>query len=766
VINWLKRITLTVIVLIILLCLTVYLVLQQSLPSLDGQRHSPMITQQVNLQRDDLGQAVITASNRNDAFFVQGYAHAQDRFFQMDLQRRVAAGTLSEWVGTAALTSDKNVRIHQFSQRAKTIFASLPDDQKLALQSYTAGVNLAIQEYRLPPFEYLITGFHMQPWQPEDSLLVIFSMYLDLQQRQVARDLALTRLKVHFGQPMVDFILQSSHHQAALDGSQIENRAPIPQLKKKHEPIKSAPLVATLIPEMPEIGSNNWAVDGQLTTDGSALLAGDMHLGLRIPTTWYRTQLNYPREAQNVQVTGASLPGAPGIIVGTNGHIAWSFTNGNFDNVDWVKLQPQTPLTTITEMIPIPGGEHEFSYQMSPYGPVKSVQGDNYALTWVAHQPYAINLHLYDLDTANTIFDALPTSRKLAIPQQNLVLADSTGNIAWVAAGAITARSTPSNTAIDENAWSSLWQQKELEVPMLYNPKHHRIWTANNRVIGRQELTRFGDGGYANGARAEQIRDRLFESDSFDENAFYAIQLDNEARFLTPWHELLSQVLEADRDKFATDLIHLQEWQACACADSVGYTLVRSFRQQVIAALFAPLANQLKHEKLSLSPVVKHLEPALWQLIHQQPESWLPDGFNDWSQFLQQEYVNSKERLQQRYGNDDAMASLAWGKVNTLAIEHPFAKQIPLLGSWLNMPQVAGYGDTFMPAVQAPHFGASERLFVRPGQLESAIMTLPGGQSGHPLSPYYHRGFNDFANQKHTPLLPRESQHTMTFIPE
>ena len=109
------------------------------------------------------------------------------------------------------------------------------------------------------------------------------------------------------------------------------------------------------------------------------------------------------------------------------------------------------------------------------------------------------------------------------------------------------------------------------------------------------------------------------------------------------------------------------------------------------------------------------------------------------------------------------METLAWGKVNTLSVEHPFASQIPLIGSMLNMRQVEGFGDTYMPAVQAPSFGASERFFVSPGHLEDAILTLPGGQSGHPLSEFFTAGFNDYATHAATPLLPSEPIHSRTF---
>ena len=130
------------------------------------------------------------------------------------------------------------------------------------------------------------------------------------------------------------------------------------------------------------------------------------------------------------------------------------------------------------------------------------------------------------------------------------------------------------------------------------------------------------------------------------------------------------------------------------------------------------------------------------------------------------QYEEAKASLEKQYGKSEDLSTLRWGKVNTLAITHPFSKQIPLVGKYLNMPEVEGFGDTYMPSVQQRAFGASERLFVRPGKLESAVLTLPGGQSGHPLSPFYRAGFMDYAEQRLTPLLPGDAIHTLSFTPQ
>ncbi|MDP6882401.1 MAG: penicillin acylase family protein, partial [Alteromonas macleodii] len=516
--------------------------------------------------------------------------------------------------------------------------------------------------------------------------------------------------------------------------------------------------------ELPDIGSNNWAVTGNYTATGAGLLANDMHLGLRVPIIWYRAQLNYQESGSDVQVTGVSLPGIPGVVVGTNGHIAWGFTNANLDNVDWIALDDTTPTNTVTERILLPEGEHKFKFEVSAYGPVKELNGKRYALNWVAHHPFAANLGIINFGTAKSVQAAVRTGQRIAIPTQNLVIVDESGNAAWLPGGAVMDRQQASFTAIKEKDAAATPPKRATTLPMVINPEMGRIWTANARVISADDFKVWGDGGYALGARGQQIRDRLFEKDTFSETDFYAIQLDNHARFLIPWQHLLYGLLNMQDIEFKPDLAYLNTWKECACEDSVGYTLVKHFRQEVIQTLFGGMFSHLDQQGVNSRTLLRSIEPATWQLIHSQPDSWLPADTESFDELLVDAYRRAKHKLLDKYSPVEAnMEALAWGKVNTLSVEHPFASQIPLVGSMLNMQQVEGFGDTYMPAVQAPSFGASERLFVSPGHLEDAILTLPGGQSGHPLSKFFTTGFNDYATHAATPLLPSQPIHSRTF---
>ncbi len=753
---------LVLIVLILGLAATaiVYGILSLSLPAIDGKGRSQAITNEVRLGRDNLGQAVINASNRNDAAYGLGFAHGQDRFFQMDLLRRNAAGELSELFGEAALELDKKMRFHQLRKRSASIVEQLPLKDQALLQSYAAGVNEGLAQVGFVSFEYLLTGAKQKPWRSEDSLLVIYSMYLDLQTATFERDQALIQIADIYGIDMVKFITQPSPYQAPLDGSQLPAyEQGIPELPTQHS------YVYHRIEANQERGSNNWAVTNQLTANNAALLSDDMHLSMGVPVIWYRAQLNYQYADHAYQVTGVSLPGAPAIVVGTNNNIAWGFTNGYLDTADWVALTSSSETWQVTEQIALPDGRFEpYLLTMSEYGPVRDINGKQFALSWVAHMPYAVDMNLLQLEQAKTVDDALELANDVGIPVQNLMVVDRQGNAAWKHMGAIPARKTPSELAVSEADYSSLWQQNESARPSVKNPTDARLWTGNSRVVSATDDLRFGNGGYAMGARSAQIRDRLFAQNHFDEADFNTLQHDNEARFLKSWHTLLLSQLNKQVDTNQQYITVLNDWQACACSDSIGYTLVRGFRDEIINIVFSPLQTRLKQEAGSLRYIKRDLEPAVWQLIKQQPTSWLSPDYTSWNEQLAGAFTKTIANLTNKFGSN--MQNWRWGVVNELAIEHPFAQQIPQLSKLLNMPKAPGFGDSFMPAVQGPSFGASQRFIAQPGHLENAVMAIPGGQSGHPLSPFYRAGFNDYIEAKLTPLLPQAVNHQIVIQPQ
>lgn len=767
-IKW-TLISLTVIV--TMLVLITYVVIRASLPNLDGEISSLDLKGQATLSRDLIGTAIIHAESENDAAYVLGYAHAQDRLFQLDLLRRQSAGELSEIVGTRALEIDKKHRFHQFRQRAKNVFASLSKSEQQILTQYTKGVNAGASSLSFKPFEYILTSSEFAPWRPEDSLLASYSMYIDLQLAQTEIDFRLTALKTIFGADMHQFFTPASTYQAAIDGS-VTPLLPIkipklPSASSHTDDDNQTAYYYDSIVEQADYGSNNWAVAGKLTNTQSAMLSNDMHLGLRIPAIWYRTQINYKSDQQEIKVTGVSLPGTPAVTVGSNGHIAWGFTNSNVDNVDWIKLDDDTTTQTVIEKIITPNDVVQYTFEISKYGPVRELNGQRYALKWVAHQDYAVNILIGNMAKMMTIEEALKLSTTIRIPVQNMVVADSAGKVAYQLTGAMSKRAPIARHAITEMQYSEDWNNAQFSPANHINPDSGRVWTANARVIGTKDLAQFGDGGYALGARQQQIANLLMQQDSFDEADFYDIQLNNEAIFLKPWHELLLESLVNKPQIYADDIAILNKWGACACADSVGYTLVRRFRSTLINQLLAPVNKELESHKLSTSYIARNIEPSIWALLQQQPKDWLPNGNVDYTEFVETAYRVTKEKLFKQFNvRSTDLSELRWGNVNALAVKHPFSGTLGRFSELVDMKVVEGFGDSYLPAVQSNSFGASQRLIVKPGNEENAILTIPGGQSGHFLSSFYRTGFDDYAAQRKTPLLPLEQQHKIVFTPK
>lgn len=789
----LVRLSLLIIVsLIVIVLASAYFLFSASLPSLDGSFDGLAVKAPVELSRDAQGSAIITAENMQDAAFALGYAHAQDRLFQMDLLRRNAAGELSALFGSIALENDKKHRFHQFRKRAKAIVANLPTEQQSIITSYTAGVNAYAESTRVSTFEYLITQTSFTPWLPEDTILATFSMYIDLQLGQVERDFNYTGIKYYAGQHVLDFFTQPSPFQATMDASQVPAvDIAIPDIRHLRMPETnisedaSAQQGATTFhrfagnryvtrktlgfEEPKDIGSNNWAIHGALSTNKrGAILANDMHLGLNVPTLWYRAQLNYAYDDQSITATGVTLPGTPLIVVGATDNIAWGFTNSGIDNVDWVVLDNDSAITQVTETIEVKGQDpYEYSFPMSDIGPVRYLKDAPLALKWVAHQPYAVNVNMAWMPMQKSSDEALALARNVRIPTQNMVVADSQGNIAWQLTGATTSRTSAADTALSQSDYDAeKWREPEKSPAAVLNPTHGRVWSANARVVSAADNARYGNGGYALGARQKQIADSLMQTDVFDEQAFYELQLDNRAIYLAPWHDLLLTHLQTEADAYAEDIKHLQAWQACACSDSIGYTLVRKFRNELIAQLLEPLRISMAVHDISISGLWRSLEPSIWQILAQRPSSWLSEKHSSYDSLIRYSYDHAKDKLFHQYADGKAnFSAITWGNVNALEITHPLANALGPLGKHLNMAKVKGFGDSYMPAVQSRRFGASQRLFAQPGNLENAILTIPGGQSMHPLSAFFTIGFDEYVNNQRLSLLPGAPQHSLLLTP-
>lgn len=786
--RWIVGGLLGLLAVVMLVPLAAWLWLRASLPALDGEQPLAGLESPVTITRDARGVATVRAGSSLDLARATGFVHAQERFFQMDLLRRSAAGEISALVGGAALEFDKARRMHGMRDVAQRVVASLPDDQQRLLDAYADGVNAGLAALGARPFEYGVLRVAPDAWHIEDSILVIFAMYFDLHDETARRERHLAALHEVFPEALVAFLVPpGTSWDAPLQGEPL-GAVPLPGAEvfdfRNTDPALAGldhDRLAAEADTMP--GSNNWAVSGALTADGRPLVANDMHLGLGLPNTWFRLRLELDA-VDGYAVTGVSLPGLPAIVAGSNGHIAWGFTNSYGDWVDLVRLETEgcvsgyrTPagceaFETVQTAIDVAHAPAEpFAYRTSRWGPVfvePMTDGEVlYALRWTAHEPAATNLDLRRFSRAQTVDEAIQAAHGAGMPPQNLVVADAAGNIGWTIIGRIPLRPGNGQSPVPSSQATELWAGwlGSSQYPVAVNPVHGRIWTANARVVNGESLRWLGDGGYALGARAGQIRDRLFEKNVFTPQDMLAVQLDDDARFLERWRALLMQILDQPALDEYPARAELRDavvnWEGEASVDAIGYRLVHAFRADVFTEVFdglaKPVVARFPEFRFDTFP---QSEGPLWTLVTRQPEHLLPPGHADWRSLL----LGAVDRVIDEHDAGGVFAPRNWGERNRVVLRHPLG-QLPIIAGLVNAEPRELPGGSHMPRVQSASFGASERFAVAPGNEGAGYFHMPGGQSGHPLSPFYLAGNRDWEDGKPAPFLPGETRHTLTLLP-
>ena len=278
----LKVIVLVLLALVLLGAVGVWTTLRASLPDLEGEAPLAGLGAPVTVERDSLGIPTITGESRADVARALGYVHAQERWFQMDLLRRAASGELSALLGARLWATDSTLRPHRLRDRAEAVVAALPPGHRAVLDAYTAGVNAGLDALGARPFEYLALRQAPEPWRPEDSILCAYAMWLDLQfDGGFGDELEQAALDATLPAPLVAFLTaEGDRWDAPIDGTEIE---PVPVPSPADLGTFRLGAEAGAAPEADVAGSNNWAVAGALSETGSALVADDMHLGIRLP---------------------------------------------------------------------------------------------------------------------------------------------------------------------------------------------------------------------------------------------------------------------------------------------------------------------------------------------------------------------------------------------------------------------------------------------------------------------------------------------------
>lgn len=767
-----------------------------SLPPLDGERRVTGLTSPVTLERDSLGVAVIRADTWNDGHFAVGFAHGQDRYFQMDLARRVMAGTLSELFGPVALDNDQMMRSYGWTDAARLHLAALPDRHRATLDAYVKGVNAGLASLARRPPEYLLLRQRPEPWSAEDALLVYLNFYFELSRHYRTEawnrelDAVLPAQAVRLLTPETSRFDRPMDALAGGDPSGGHAPVPIPppwilDLRGEDAPtgaeIDAARRAIRIYGDLPG-GSNAWAAGVE---DGPALVAGDPHLGLRVPGIWYRSELHWPGGA----LRGATLPGVPGFFVGTSEHLAWSPTAAMVDQTDLVELEVDpddpsryrtsdgwVPFRIVTDTIAARAGEPRIvERRLTHWGPVvrTAPDGTPMALRSPAWDTGGLTLEHLEIGRARSVPEAVEVGRRIGGPAIALVLGDAEGRVGWMVTGVLPARRgtdgrLPAEGAAGSVAW--IGARPEEDRPVVVDSAGGFVYTANHRFSALANARTFS-GEWVSPTRALRIEELLSDDARPSERLHQGYQLD--ARSLE--HEfvrtLMLDLIDAEEPDPALRALRqrAEGWNGRADASSVEFHSMVVAGERLRDAALAPLLALVVREVPGYRYEWLLAHEAAFRILEERPEHLLPSEAEDWVDYLRDELSASAaalglDRLADPLGGV-AGFGVRWGDVNEARIRHPFSSAQPALARFLDLPGDPLDGWPGAIRAQQPGYGQSLRFVGRPGRSETALLDLPGGQSGHPLSRWYAAGHSAWVEGTGLPLAAGPAEHTLTLLP-
>ncbi len=729
----------------------------------DVEAFVPGLTRPVDVTRDPFGMPTITAESSLDGFRALGHVTARDRLFQMDVLRRSGAGRLAEIFGEAALPLDIEQRVLGFEQVAKEVAIRLPQNQRAALEAYAEGVNGVIDSMLVAPFEFLLINYRPERWRVEDSLLIVLSMF-QKQSHSEDEERMLTVMKAALPDDVYRFLtpLTDPHTRAILgeeedrDGSQsIPVQSLVALLNQDERPLQSVNLLRF---RPPSAASNAWAVAGSKTADGRAILANDMHTAISVPNIWYRCRIKW----NDGDVAGVVLPGTPLIVAGSSRHLAWGVTALMADVLDLVQLHPHpdhadqylTPLGwksfgTRRETIVVKHGEdHRFDVRTTIWGPVspKSLLGQPVALRWSVLDPEAINLQLIDLYAAPDLDAGIPIVNATGGPPLNVILADTSGRIAWTTMGRLPLRQ--GFDGMISEAWANgvaswMGYVPPQMHPRVVDPAAGVVVNANNRSV-QQDYPFIVGHAYSNGYRAQRIAERLQSMPLASEQDMFALQLDTRAGMYGFYRDIALEALPEELLDGRPELVrlrdHIRQWDGYANPASTGLALLVEFRVALARALLEPIL----HHCLQFDPAFVydwgHVDVPLQALLKEKNLELLSplvrDRHADWDAFIVSTLEQVAAELIDKH-RVQSLTELTWSKVNVSDYMHTLSRGLPGLRFLLDMPRNALPGCDFCVRVDAEAMGATERLVISPAHWKDGILQIPGGQSGHPLSRNY-----------------------------
>jgi len=782
----------------------VYLV-RRPFPQTSGTLRVRGLAAPVEVIRDRWGIPHIYAQNPRDLFFAQGYVQAQDRLWQMELFRRTSAGRLSEIFGPPTLGVDRFMRVLGLRRAAEAAWAAAGPgaaDPAVAAtveaaRAYSDGVNAFIDTHRSRlPLEFTILGAQPEPWSPVDSLAFGKLMAWVLGGNWRA-ELLRSALAVRFGPEGADALLPDQFPGSPTITEQAGRPArgaarpiaPVSGGASARAPVLPSGFpFAALFTGIPAVGSNNWVVAPGRSKSGGALLANDPHLDAQMPSIWHVNHL----VGGPYDVVGVAFPGVPGIIIGHNQHIAWGLTNAEEDAQDLYleRFHPRDPTLylfrgqwvraqIVREEIKIKGRRdaETIDVRITRHGPILNPVveslGAFVALRWTALDPDSIFAAVLGVNRATSWEEFRAALRDWSAPSQNFVYADRAGNIGYVMPGRIPLRAPGHDGREPVPGWTGEFEWRGFvpgdQLPVVFNPPRGYIVTANNRVAPPDYPYLLGT-GYDIGARALRITSLLDAQPRVDLDDLARIQLDQTSplaqRFVAAWQDV--RLRDGD---LAALFDEVKRWDGRVSADSRAALLYEGLLLELKRSVFQDaLGAEVFRRYLRHSPATALV---LLELSARPDDPWWRDGRD---RAIEEALRQTVRDLERRLGTD--RRGWRWGRVHTLALEHPLGR-VPALARIFNGPAPATGGDTFTVNVgpfdpETPYrqiVVPSLRLLIDAQDWNTARIVHTTGQSGLP----FHRHYRDltalWARGDYLPLLYERTaiagaqEGTLTLLP-
>ncbi|MCP4441386.1 MAG: penicillin acylase family protein [Aureispira sp.] len=768
---------------------------RQSMPNYDEKIPLKGIDGKIEIVRDEWGVPHIQAQSQKDLFFAQGFAHAQDRLWQMEVNRRVAAGRLSEVFGELALDTDRIVRTLGFRRLGLQDYNRYKNNELLPLvEAYTKGINAYIDRVgkKLPP-EFKLVRFQPEKWDVVDSLSIarFLSFQMSLGWMHELERLKITE-KVGLDKASKLFPQYPKENPAALD--QIETYK-----------IEDGRMQAFDGPFLNKGGaSNNWTIAADRMSTGSAALCNDPHLLINVPNIWYENHLISP----DFEVTGVSIPGAPLVMIGHNRKIAWGATLAYTDAQDLYVEQFTgdsckqynsgeriLKATHFDEVIKIKGKkDHIEKVIYTHHGPVISdiVGYPNKKITLCSQalKDSEMIFGFYHLNTAENWDDFVGACEQLSSPPLSLVFADTNDNIGYYLTGKMPIRQNtkgllPHESKYAKHEWKSYIPFEKM--PHALNPKKGYFYTCNHKLVDDNYPYDLGH-IWMDGFRANRLKSLLESKEQYSFDDFKSWQMDFYCipgkKYADLYKSFLERLETGGQKPSKTVLLAMQtlaDWDGYLTADSVGGCLYQVVKQELIDRIFGPeLGNQVRGKGwdeaiFRQSEFWGHDTMTILRLLETKDSDWIKE---DVDTILLQAMIKAVQYLEQKLGA--GVPKWEWGRLHKIGFHHALGSQKPL-DQIFNIGDYPIGGDTdtlcqtaFIPGNQygGTLVAASYRQIIDMGNLSNSLCMAPGGQSGNHISLYYDNQVEPWLKGEYKPMVWTREQiqqygkYKMTLDPE